>query len=305
MQKISDSTSSADAAGEFTEGSAAAGVPATLITANWLNGIQRELLAILTKAGLAPDAGDFEQLSKAIFNSPAFSGSPTAPTAAQFGADTSIATTAFVQRALGNFSTQASVNTTCALTLDMAGQIINCGGTITVTLPTGTAGAVGATFQVNNSAGGSVTVKAPAGQNLYAVGSGTPRTFALGPGDTVTIAYVGGGSWYAWNGVQLGLSASFGSQTQTTGYQKLPTGYIRQWGIIIGMASGANTVVTLPVALAAAPFSIQVTLADFTGDKAVGTTPIPQVRNSTSTTITIRNLSGASESYFWEVIGKI
>lgn len=178
--------------------------------------------------------------------SPAFTGSPMAPTPSQFDRDTSVATTEFVQRAIGNFSGQASVNTSRALTLDMAGQIINCGNTITVTLPTGTSEAVGATFQINNAGSGVVTVQAGAGQNLYGVGSATARTFVLGAGDTVTVAYVGGTSWYAWGGIQLGASAGFAARQQLSGYQKLPSGLIFQWGGNVTAANG-NVVVTLPV----------------------------------------------------------
>lgn len=66
MQKISDSTNTANASGEFTEGSAGAGVDATLITADWLNAIQRELLAPLVAAGLGPDPDSDDQLLQAI-----------------------------------------------------------------------------------------------------------------------------------------------------------------------------------------------------------------------------------------------
>ncbi|WP_447745126.1 phage tail protein [Pseudomonas nicosulfuronedens] len=163
--------------------------------------------------------------------SPIFTGNPSAPTPSQFDKDTSLSTTEFVQRALGNFSNQISVNSSRALTLDLAGQLINCGSTISLTLPAGTSEAVGATFQINNAGSGVVTVQAPAGQSLYGVGNGTARTFALGAGDTLTIAYVGGTSWYAWGGIQLGASAGFSAAHQASGYQKLPSGLIIQWGM--------------------------------------------------------------------------
>ncbi|OBY57422.1 phage tail protein [Pseudomonas sp. AU12215] len=180
--------------------------------------------------------------------SPVFTGNPSAPTPPQFDKDTSLSTTEFVQRAIGNYSNQVSVNTTRVLTLDLAGQIINCGNTISVTLPIGTSEAVGATFQINNAGNGVVTVQASAGQSLYGVGNGTARTFVLGGGDTITVAYVGGTSWYAWGGIQLGSSAAFGSLLQANGYQKLPSGLIVQWGnaAIAQGASSGNFPFTLP-----------------------------------------------------------
>ena len=66
MQKISSSTSTATPGGEFTEGSAAGGIPATLITSEWLNSVQRELLAVLTAAGMPLDPDDDAQLAGAI-----------------------------------------------------------------------------------------------------------------------------------------------------------------------------------------------------------------------------------------------
>ncbi len=66
MQKISDSTNSADSLGEFTEGSAAGGVPATQIKARWLNAVQRELLNLITGSGLAKDSDDDSQAYKAV-----------------------------------------------------------------------------------------------------------------------------------------------------------------------------------------------------------------------------------------------
>ncbi|AZC67357.1 gp53-like domain-containing protein [Pseudomonas chlororaphis] len=66
MQKISDSTNTADAAGEFTEGSPAAGVPATLVKADWLNAIQRELCGLVLGAGISLNASDDSQVLKAV-----------------------------------------------------------------------------------------------------------------------------------------------------------------------------------------------------------------------------------------------
>nr|WP_216891620.1 phage tail protein [Pseudomonas putida] len=66
MQKISDSTSTATPAGEFTKGSVAGGVPATLITDEWLNSVQRELVAVVQGAGIPLNNEDDHQLLQAI-----------------------------------------------------------------------------------------------------------------------------------------------------------------------------------------------------------------------------------------------
>ncbi|NNA50219.1 hypothetical protein [Pseudomonas lactis] len=66
MQKIGDSTSTANASGEYTEGNPGAGVDATLIRAPWLNAVQRELVGLVQGAGIALDPGDDAQVLKAV-----------------------------------------------------------------------------------------------------------------------------------------------------------------------------------------------------------------------------------------------
>ncbi|TBV12745.1 pyocin knob domain-containing protein [Stutzerimonas kirkiae] len=113
MRKISDSTNTANAAGEFTEGSAAGGIPATLLRADWLNTVQRELVGLVEGAGLPLAANDDSQVLKAIVGliaaavsgkanteSAELTGSPTAPTQAVGNNSTRLANTAFVQAAV-------------------------------------------------------------------------------------------------------------------------------------------------------------------------------------------------------------
>lgn len=66
MQKIGDSTTTANAAKEFSQGQPGTGISATIITVEWLNALQRELVAVLTGAGLAVTPADDSQLYKAI-----------------------------------------------------------------------------------------------------------------------------------------------------------------------------------------------------------------------------------------------
>lgn len=66
MQKIGDSTSTANAEGEYTNGNSAAGVDSTLIRAEWLNTIQRELIAVVLGGGLTLNPGKDDQVITAI-----------------------------------------------------------------------------------------------------------------------------------------------------------------------------------------------------------------------------------------------
>jgi len=63
MYKINTSTA---VGGEFADGNPATGQKATELNASWFNTIQRELLAILTAAGVTPSISIDDQLSKVL-----------------------------------------------------------------------------------------------------------------------------------------------------------------------------------------------------------------------------------------------
>lgn len=192
-------------------------------------------------------------LGAAPIVSPLFTGNPAAPTPPQFDSSKKLATTEFVQRALGNFQSSYSQTVTATLTAENAGAICNAFNSITLTLPLSTAVPVGATYKINNTGAGVVSVVANAGNSLYAVGNGTPRSFNLQSGDELTIAYVGGNTWYAWGSGQLGFSlGAFGASLASAGYQKLPSGLIIQWGV----AGGGTGTRTFPIAFPTAFLSI-------------------------------------------------
>lgn len=66
MKKIGDVTSTADKNGEWTNGNVAAGIAPTILEAGWLNSVQREILGVLTKAGIPQDKNKDTQLAEAI-----------------------------------------------------------------------------------------------------------------------------------------------------------------------------------------------------------------------------------------------
>lgn len=233
---------------------------------------------------------------KAPLASPGLTGNPTAPTPAQFDNDTSIPTTAFVQRALGNYAGKVGVVASRSLLASESGLIVNAGNNITVTLPVSSGVPVGASFQINNTGSGVVTVSAGAGDNLYGIGNGSPRTFALGAGDSITVAYVGGTSWYAWGGLQLGASAAFGSSLASSGYQKLPSGLIIQWGGVSNSSTAASLQLTFPIAFPNSGDSLIITGWS-------GSAYYTHTGRTTMGATVIRNTS-PSYQYDWIAIGR-
>ena len=64
MHRIDTSTATGD--GRFTEGDPLVPIPATVVSADWLNSVQEELVNMLSAAGITPDKADDAQLLAAI-----------------------------------------------------------------------------------------------------------------------------------------------------------------------------------------------------------------------------------------------
>lgn len=66
MHKIGDDTPTSDVNGEWTEGGAGGTPSATVIKANWLNSVQRELLDVLSLFGITPSVSNDAQLREIL-----------------------------------------------------------------------------------------------------------------------------------------------------------------------------------------------------------------------------------------------
>lgn len=147
----------------------------------------------------------------APINSPALI-NPTANTPAQFDRSQLLATTDFVQRALGGFSGSFLINTARTLTAAYAGASIELYGVsaFTVTLPlTSVMGPLGSALRFVNLASVSVTI-ATQNPDLFLLGPTSPSSIVLQPGDTLEIhsfngwVVVGGSIGLKYAGVMSG-----------------------------------------------------------------------------------------------------
>lgn len=176
-----------------------------------------------------------------------FAGVTTPP---QFDNDTSIATTAFVQRALGNFQSSASITANTVLTIDALGKAIYAGGAATqITIPDGTSAPAGGTLTIHNvkGAGGDITVVPSAG-DVFSVDGGSISSLVIKSGDSATFYRIHSDIWYVIGTATLQHSYSFAKSLSTNGYQKLPSGLIIQWGSATVNDSEGGANVTLPIA---------------------------------------------------------
>lgn len=176
------------------------------------------------------------------FDSPVLTGNPTAPTAAQFDDDTSLATTAFVRRMGKQYSTNPTVGRGSSLTSAHVGGMVilydadNIGGT--VTLPSAATLPGGATITVINGTGdGTYTVAAFGAQTINGLASLSIKS------QTRIEFTVYGGRWIAY-GHQSETPPQFDSST------KIATSEFVQRSL--GNMQGSLDVTTTPYALSAA-----------------------------------------------------
>jgi phage-related tail fiber protein len=202
---------------------------------------------------------------KAPLASPTLTGNPTAPTPAQFDKDTTLATTDFVQRALGNWrDNSVAISVSGALTASQAGSYVHFGdpGSVTATLPSLADVPNGATFLFSvTSASGTKTVAA-AGIDTIVGGNISTSSLSMGGGDSLLLMKASpGGAAARWQivGGSVALRASqgdFGSSLGSNGYQKLPSGLIIQWGVVTLAAVSTPQVFTFPIAFPAACYVV-------------------------------------------------
>lgn len=168
----------------------------------------------------------------------------------QFDNDTSLATTEFVQRALGSFRAHANISSNTTLGASHIGVAVNVTASSTLTLPAASAVPSGSCILIGVSGAGVVaTVNRTGADFISGVASSTASTFALSQGDTVLLRSNGSNTWLAGLGSAAlrGSFSDFGASLAASGYQKLPSGLIIQWGQIASSTS-ADVSVTFPVA---------------------------------------------------------
>jgi hypothetical protein len=185
----------------------------------------------------------------------------TSSTPAQFDNDTSVATTAFVQSMIGNASGVNAYSASTTLTTTQAGQeLLFAGSTAsqTLTLPSLSSLSIGASYHIQNLASVSVTIASSGIDAIVTtspgVGSASASSIILAPGDSFRVVSAGTG-WYEQTAIR---SAALGASSITaTGYQKLPSGLIIQWGVATSTTT-VDVTATFPIVFPTA--ALQITL---------------------------------------------
>jgi hypothetical protein len=268
--------------GKFTDGDPAGAVPPSRDPASWANLTTDELLNILTAFGVTPAEANNHQLIDALLANFANIGGNAsqlfrALTANQFDNSTYVATTEFVQRALGNRQGVVEMPTSATLAAaDMGKTVFFYGTGATATLPGLASVPLGAEIEFFSLANNNNTV-ARAGTDAIYVNNSTVTSLTIGQGGSLRLVARTNG-WAAVGGsAQLyAASKEFGSSLATNGYQKLPSGLIVQWGTI-GTSSTADVAVTFPISFPTAAVAISInpnatTIGEFACHNTITTT---------------------------------
>jgi len=225
----------------------------------------------------------------------------TGVTPAQFDSSGKLATTAFVQQALGSFSGDRGVAATGVLTLTPAdvGKRIELGAGAIATLPLCSSIPKGAVIFVSASPAVMNAVIQRQGSNdtIAFNNSGAYTSYTLGAGCDVLLVN-DGGIWRGHLGTEtLRTSNLFSNSLQSSGYQKLPSGLIIQWGYANGSAS-TDITVTMPIA-----FPNKFASVAFAGDYTVGSGLVAAVACWINGPSSFTSRSTVSVSTHWIAIG--
>ena len=183
------------------------------------------------------------------------SGTTVSATPAQFDNSQQVPSTAFLQRALGNASSMKVNAAPVVMDASYAGaDVVFYGHTapFTQTLLAVASFPAGAAMRLYNPGGYPVTIKA-AGADIFSASNGTVTSIVLGPGDSLHVSAFGGTNWEVMGGTAAAAYSSlFSSTLGVSGYQKLPSGMIVQWGVTTFSSTspgGSYTnAVTFPIA---------------------------------------------------------
>lgn len=179
-------------------------------------------------------------------------------TAPQFANDKKFATTEFVQRALGNKSKLIVYTANATLTAaDMGGEHwAGAGGVKTLTLPSVASVTEGAMLHFFGNGQGLHLVCA-GGEFINNALAGSVATLDIPTSGRLTLV-VAGAAWYAIDGASaLGGSSEFMNNKASSGYQKLPSGLIIQWGALTSSGS-ADITASFPIAFPNNPLQVVV-----------------------------------------------
>jgi len=226
-------------------------------------------------------------------------GGDTAQTPPQFDATTKIPNTQFVKTAgmlMNVFVTYTGSATLTATDCGKAIQVQPGAAGAVMTLPLASTVPSGGMACLKNTSGTYAFTVQRQGSDAISEGNGT--SMVVNPLDDLLFVSNGVNSWYPFMGLaRLPSYSGFGSSLGTPGFQKLPSGFIIQWGSVLVPANSVSGTITLPLTMPNAILS-----ACLTGQVPPGAAPVGILASSKST-LTVQCGGGNSVSSYYIVVG--
>lgn len=197
----------------------------------------------------------------------------TAP--AQFDNSSQLASTSFVQASLGNRSGYLVLNAATTLTAANAGMYVYCTATATYTLPNPATLTPGTSFYIQSSATTTATITTTGGVTINGPSGTGTTTMILQP--AVACEFITSGT----NWVAVGGSGS--ASLAASGYQKLPSGLIIQWGSTGAGSASSDATQTIPIAFPSIFLHVFITSNYTVGSGGIGYAAAQPVSLSTFT----------------------
>ena len=231
-------------------------------------------------------------------------GATVADTPAQFDSSKKKATTEFVQRAMGNMRGYAAVGASRSITANDLGKLLfvdTNGSTITLPTPSSLGATPGQAVEIFTTTA-SATLIPGAGTQVNHVGTSTVASIALLPAQSLKVVAVTGTAWQTVASTcGLGQNADFAALKAVSGYQKLPSGIIIQWGGYSPIPANSVVDVTYPITF---PNGAFVPLAGLNSQSTSSTAGQVSAYNLSASQIRIANSTAISQSVWWVAIGR-
>lgn len=245
--------------GEFISGNPGTGKPGSMLTSEYMNSDLREKRNILAAVGMVPNPDDDSQIRKAI--AALIAAKTKVDTPPRFDNTTLIATTAFVQRAMGGLAAAQVVNASRALTMDDVNTYLAVAAGIVLSLPPVASVPSGSVIEIGLT-GGAITVTSTENKILLNANGAATGSVPVRGGSHARFLCTGS-YWIFLGPASLAWDSGFSSSLITNGHQALPSGFMIQQGITGNISPGSNVTVTFPRAFpnAAMNFFASVTVA--------------------------------------------
>lgn len=221
----------------YVDANPAGGVEGSPVPAAAIEHPMREIVAVIQAAGIVPSEFVLTQLLLALRSAGVFQ------TPSQFDNTTKAATTAFVQAARGQLSGVSAFNANTVLTASHAGALVYAYGAsaLTFTLPAISTMLVGAAIRISNLSNFALTVARAGADSFGTDGTATPTSIVIQPGASADfVPLVGATTWLVSGTGVLNYSKDFAVSLNNSGYQKLPSGLIMQWGFVTTVAGNGS-----------------------------------------------------------------